>query len=297
MPNNDSTAPSLSDFFSALSEEKADQRKKLRERINAPESELSTLFSQLQIALEETNKESQIEAKDKLEEFSNLMKSAAPSKKKESIDDVKTKNEKVEVVAETVEEETVVEKEEPITTEVIAVPKELEEQSELISETISALADMKTDDVVTEETNPIEVLRREFERFKTVVQNEITKQGFVNSSGGGEVRLEFLDDVQSSTAKVDGKLLKYSSSDSKWIGADAGTTVEADAILLDGTDGSSSNAGDSLILDGTDSSSSNAGDELLHEDSTNDPIAVLASHGITLAGVGWNAFQFNNDYS
>ena len=45
MPNNDSTAPSLSDFFSALSEEKADQRKKLRERINAPESELSTLFS------------------------------------------------------------------------------------------------------------------------------------------------------------------------------------------------------------------------------------------------------------
>ena len=81
MPNNDSTAPSLSDFFSALSEEKADQRKKLRERINAPESELSTLFSQLQIALEETNKESQIEAKDKLEEFSNLMKSAAPLKK------------------------------------------------------------------------------------------------------------------------------------------------------------------------------------------------------------------------
>ena len=296
MPNNDSTAPSLSDFFSALSEEKADQRKKLRERINAPESELSTLFSQLQIALEETNKESQIEAKDKLEEFSNLMKSAAPPKKKESIDDVKTKNEKIEVVAETVEEETVVEKEEPITTEVIAVAKELEEQSGLISETISALADMKTDDVVNEEVDPISALRVEFEKFKTHIQRHISNQDH-SGAGSGEVRLEFLDDVQSSTAKVDGKLLKYSSSDSKWIGADAGTTVEADAILLNGTDGSSSNAGDSLILDGTDSSSSNAGDELLHEDSTNDPIAVLASHGITLAGVGWNAFQFNNDYS
>ena len=97
MPNNDSTAPSLSDFFSALSEEKADQRKKLRERINAPESELSTLFSQLQIALEETNKESQIEAKDKLEEFSNLMKSAAPLKRKRALMTLRQKMKKLKL--------------------------------------------------------------------------------------------------------------------------------------------------------------------------------------------------------
>ena len=296
MPNDDNTAPNLSDFFSVLSEEKIEQRKKLRERINSPDSGLSVLFTQLESALKETRKNSQIGAKDKLEEFSNLMKSAAPPKKKESIDDVKTKNEKVEVVAETVEEETVVEKEEPITTGVIAVAEELEEQSELISETISALADMKTDDVMNEEVDPISALRVEFEKFKTHIQRHISNQDH-SGTGSGEVRLEFLDDVQSSTAKVDGKLLKYSSSDSKWIGADAGTTVEADAILLNGTDGSSSNAGDGLVLDGTDSSSTNAGDELLYEDSTGDTIAVSASHGITLAGVGWNAFQFNNDYS
>ena len=42
--------------------------------------------------------------------------------------------------------------------------------------------------------------------------------------GGGEVRLEFLDDVQKSTAVVDGKFLKYSSSDGKFIGADASAT-------------------------------------------------------------------------
>ena len=36
-------------------------------------------------------------------------------------------------------------------------------------------------------------------------------------------------------------------------------------------------------------------DRLLYEDGTSDVIAVFASHGITLAGVGWNAFQLNND--
>ena len=134
MPNNDSTAPSLSDFFSALSEEKVEQRKKLKERINAPESELSTLFSQLQTALEETNKESQINAKDKLEEFSNLLKSAVPSEKKEILNDVEETNKIVEVVAETfeelqsVEKEIVVKEEEPVTVETATVPKELEQR-------------------------------------------------------------------------------------------------------------------------------------------------------------------------
>ena len=42
--------------------------------------------------------------------------------------------------------------------------------------------------------------------------------------GGGEVRLELLDDVQKSTAVVDGKFLKYSSSAGKFIGADASTS-------------------------------------------------------------------------
>ena len=30
------------------------------------------------------------------------------------------------------------------------------------------------------------------------------------------------------------------------------------------------------------------------KDGTSDPIAVLASHGITLSGQGWNAFRFEN---
>jgi len=254
MPNNDSTAPSLSDFFSALSEEKVEQRKKLKERINAPESELSTLFSQLQTALEETNKESQINAKDKLEEFSNLLKSAVPSEKKEILNDVEETNKIVEVVAETfeelqsVEKEIIVKEEEPVTVETATVPKELEEQSELISEIISTLDDIETNDLVNEEIDQITLIRKEFEKFKNHVQQHIANQGF-GGAGSGEVRLEFLDDVQSSTAKVNGKFLKYSSSDSKWIGADvSGSSAISDLDIDGGTDIGAALADADLII-------------------------------------------------
>jgi hypothetical protein len=43
-----------------------------------------------------------------------------------------------------------------------------------------------------------------------------------SGSGGGEVRLEFLDDVDRATAKVNGKFLKYDSASKKFVGADAG---------------------------------------------------------------------------
>jgi hypothetical protein len=48
----------------------------------------------------------------------------------------------------------------------------------------------------------------------------------MSGAGGGEVRLEFMDDVDRTTAKVDGKFLKFQSSTGKFIGADAGVTNE-----------------------------------------------------------------------
>ena len=61
-------------------------------------------------------------------------------------------------------------------------------------------------------------------------------------------------------------------------------------MTLNGTDGSSTNAGDYLVQN----TSADENDRLIYEDATSDVLAVLASHGITLAGLGWNAFQFDN---
>jgi hypothetical protein len=69
----------------------------------------------------------------------------------------------------------------------------------------------KTD--VKEEIDQISALRRDFDNFRNLIQRDMS------GAGSGEVRLEFLDDVQSSTSKVDGKVLQYSSSDGKWVGA------------------------------------------------------------------------------
>ena len=69
-----------------------------------------------------------------------------------------------------------------------------------------------------------------------------------------------------------------------------GTIALLSGFKLDGTDGSASNAGDFLVLN----TSADENDRLLFEDGTSDPIAVLASHGVTLKGQGWNAFRFEN---
>ena len=58
--------------------------------------------------------------------------------------------------------------------------------------------------------------------------DKISMTSPVSAGGGGEVRLEFLDDVDRATAKVNGKFLKYDSSSKKFVGADAaaGITVK-----------------------------------------------------------------------
>lgn len=130
-------------------------------------------------------------------------------------------------------------------------------------------------------------LNRELAEFKKKIHEHIAQLGLSHSSGGGSSLLSDLNDVQVSSAKIDGQLLSYSSSTDKWVGA---TALTADNILLDGTDSSSTNAGSGLVLD----TNADAGDAILYEDATTDFLLVLASHGITLAGLGWNALQFDN---
>ena len=102
----------------------------------------------------------------------------------------------------------------------MSTDKTVERTGDIIQDIVNSLDDMGEKTEVKEEIDQIAVLRSEFNKFKNVIQRHISNQDY-SGAGSGEVRLEFLDDVQSSTAKVDGKFLKYSSSDSKWIGATA----------------------------------------------------------------------------
>ena len=71
-------------------------------------------------------------------------------------------------------------------------------------------------------------LSSHYRLFLNRIQEQLATLG-----GGGEVRLEFLDDVDRDTAKVDGKFLKYQSSTGKWVG-DAGTDLSETQIFTGG---------------------------------------------------------------
>ena len=176
------------------------------------DAELGNFFSSI---AEEKNQLKEKVKKEvvKIDALEDLFKELSSVKKKKVV----KKKKKVllvepEKVKEPVIEEVVVEKTPAELTIIDKVSKQLSEMqvaTELDKDKIKSL----------ESIDSLEKLKKEFLNFKDIVARQMGTIG-----GGGEVRLEFLDDVQKSTAVVDGKFLKYSSSDGKFIGADASAT-------------------------------------------------------------------------
>jgi len=110
-----------------------------------------------------------------------------------------------------------------------SIEDELEEENEEEKEpeknaTVSQVLDtlkalIKDENIVEEKNSEIESLKKEVRDLRNLLYQglrDIAAQG-----GGGEVRLEFLDDIDRNTAKVNDKFLKYNSTTGKWEGADA----------------------------------------------------------------------------
>ena len=176
------------------------------------DAELGSFFSSITQEKEELQEKVEKEAV-KISGLEDLFKELSSVKKKKVV----KKKKKVllvepEKVKEPVIEEVIVEKTPEEVSIIDKVSKQLSEMqvaTELDKDKIKSL----------ESIDSLEKLKKEFLNFKDIVARQMGTIG-----GGGEVRLEFLDDVQKSTAVVDGKFLKYSSSDGKFIGADASAT-------------------------------------------------------------------------
>ena len=266
----------LSDFFSLVSQEKSENKARLKEQIESPQSDLGNLFKELEKALIETKKEPAIsvepesepesiieeisDEQTRLDDFSKLITSfnsstPTPVKEVEVIDTV-SEEDKLESFSNLMNSlnET---KEEPEEAEdIIGYEDELVEAPEVdyIKDTVTQISATKSKnprqvDVYEKPITDFASLQKEFTAFKQKVIEQLGSLG-----GGGEVNLQFLDDVQSSTAKVDGKVLQYSSSDSKWVGA----TVSATTELLEETDG------DNILLDAS-AADTDEGDDILLE--------------------------------
>ena len=88
-------------------------------------------------------------------------------------------------------------------------------------------------------------LKQHYTTFLNRIQQQLSTLG-----GGGAVRIQDMDDVDLSTAKVNDKFLKYNSTSGKWEGADAsggggsGTKGQKGETGSDGSDGSKGQKGE-----------------------------------------------------
>ena len=106
--------------------------------------------------------------------------------------------------------------------------KTVEATQELITNVIANLDDMKSKTEVKEQLTEIGTIRQEFDNFRSLVSQQIASTK-MSGAGSGEVRLEFLDDVDRDTAKVNNKYLKYNSTTGKFVGSDP--NLELDTAL------------------------------------------------------------------
>ena len=275
----------LSEFFSVLAKEKSENRKKLENTIavlendKVPEdapinvsedtlepqiirSDLANLFKNLENALLETKEEPvvSIDEQTRLDEFSNLVTSfnsstPPPIKKVEIIDTVDTASEEDKLESFSKEEpeevESIIGYKDETEEELIEAPEDDYIKSAVTQ--ISAQAD-----VFEKPITDFESLQKEFINFKHKVIEQLSSLG-----GGGAVRINDMDDLDTS-GREDGDSLIYNSSTDKYTFSSASTPPDLSnqLSLEDSIDGN-------LLMDGTDSSSTDAGDDFLLESGVN----------------------------
>ena len=220
----------LADFFAIINSEK----KQVKEKVAKSEkkiADLEELFSSLKKEKQKTK----------------------PKKKKQLL--LEPEEEKQEKVEEKTVSEILQDELEPIETEENVIDKVTKKLSEMKVANELDKDKLKTLDKITS----LDEMKKEFVKFREVVTKQMASVG-----GGGEVNLAKLDDVDTTTALVDKRVLQYDGTTGKFVG----TTLETEDLILNATDASGSDAGDRVVLDGTDSSSSNEGDGIDLQDGT-----------------------------
>ena len=182
--------------------------------------DVSNLFDEL-ATLKKKEEEKKKREQEEIKAFESWL-FTQPSEIKEEITETPEEPEEVVIeeepaaIEEPEETEQVTEQEE-IEEEVEEEPEEKEEENATVSQVLDTLKTIiKDDDIVEEKDTEIENLKKEIKDLRNLLYQglrDISAQG-----GGGEVRLEFLDDVDRDSVKTNGQVLAYNSSTGKFIG-------------------------------------------------------------------------------
>lgn len=224
----------LSDFFSSVSNEK--KRKKEEFNSIVGELNLNSIFEEV-TTLKKKTKIKKKKEKKTLEAFENWLYSNKV--KKQPIEEVQ---EIVEEVIDEVQEivDNIVEKNTGKDSSyewcVEESPKTDEKSESLIEKSLGLLSEPSSTKVQNDPLTPLDQkfatlddLQRHYNLFITRIQQQLSTLG-----GSGEVRLEFLDDVDRDSAKRDNYFLKYDASINKWVGDDGGGVGITSIVFITG---------------------------------------------------------------
>ena len=205
----------LSDFFKLVSEDKKKRKEKFDSIVG--DLNLNSIFEEV-ASLKKENKIKKKEEEKTLESFENWLYSD------------KIKKDPIEQVQEIVE--NVIEEVQEIVTNIV---KDQEEEKTLIEKSLGILAEPSNTKVQKDPLTPLdqnfatlEDLQNHYRLFITRIQQQLSTLG-----GGGETRLEFLDDVDRDSAKTDNYFLQYDETINKWIGTDNGSTLSGIVTYID----------------------------------------------------------------
>ena len=220
----------LSDFFTAISVGKQKRKKELDETVgSAVDDFFSTISTGKKVIKEKKEtlvgnsfdelflsalteeitpkKKKKVQEQKTVKAFEDWLYSETPKKQEQVIEEVIENS--LEEVLEVLEEHK----------EELEEPKE-----ELIEKSLGLLAEPSDVKQQNDPLTPLDQkfatlddLQKHYKLFLSRIQQQLSTLG-----GGGETRLEFLDDVNRNSVKSDHKFLRYDAPSQKWIGAYAG---------------------------------------------------------------------------
>ena len=195
----------LKDFFSLIGKAKKEKEDEFQSLVG--DLDIDSMFNQVKVSVAEEKKK-----KEKEERQVKALESWLFAEPKEEEIVIEKKQDDYEELKKEIGSKKKPSK--PAVEEIKEEEIEEEIEEDTIDHALKILDTIKSKEEVREQTDDPEILkiRRELEYLK----NLVNMQG-----GGGEVRLEFLDDVDRDTALVNGKYLQYDSSTKKFVGADA----------------------------------------------------------------------------
>lgn len=224
----------LSDFFSSISNEKRKKKEEFNSIVG--ELNLNNIFEEVSTLKKKTRIKKKKEEKT-LEAFENWLYSN------------KVKEQPIEEIQEIVEE--VIEEVQEIVDNIVEKNTEKYAQHEwcvedlskkdiksasLIEKSLGLLSEPSKTKVQNDPLTPLDQkfatlddLQKHYNLFITRIQQQLSTLG-----GSGEVRLEFLDDVDRDSAKRDNYFLKYDASINKWVGDDGGGVGITSIVFITG---------------------------------------------------------------